>query len=1009
MHIKPKFFLLLYFVVLIQPVFSQNKIISVLKRCPVKTINFELGLANNGTTNIITDALGFTWISTKTALQRYNGYSLETINPVINKKTITINATVYFFALQNGLVWISYGQGILEYNCKLNSFKQIIYLPGINNLNFLILPFKEDSAGVWCIQYKKGIVLYSKKGKQVKELPNTNDYFIQNIFNNEVLNNTFFAANQNSVFINDGKSQIKQINLETGAVAYKHAENVFSFACNNTSLFVVAPSGLSCIDLNNAVIKKNIPLKDIISENLFSGCCFINNNNQLLIGLNSHLFEFDTACNYQKEFTDLNRNRLLAQGFIRNVYEDNFKRIWLLTNDDIKRIQDFDIPFEHFIYANEKNNFVRSIYYDEQKHVLLAGCYNGGIQLYDTSGNALWQHAITSETIKDINAIEKISADNYLIETIGRGWYVLHLSSKQLTPLILNKSVENKINTHAIAFSNNTQRINDSIIFIATNYNVFKCIFNKAQLKSVQPLLPSVMQTSEQLTSFYYALNKSLWVGTNDGLLYKINVNSQLQIVHIPQNFLVRTLTEDAQHNIWIGTDKGLYVYNSAGILIKSFTTQSGLLNDCIYALLPVNNKPAVFASSNLGLSYVSLNENIINYTKESGLQENEFNTASAVKTQNGKYYFGGVNGITAFYPSALFNIKDAPLLNITKLIINDSVYNNYSPVYKHDSVFLNYNQNHIEFNFAATGLLNTNEYIYKYRLKNFEKNWQTTHEPTGIKYVLPPGNYMFEISCHPIYAPANNFTKSIFIIVSAPWWQSWWFNSLVILMAIALIVFIAFQYNRRKYIQQIRALELQHKIQEERHRISRDLHDNLGAYAAAIAANVSNIQQAKNENVFHQLKENSQAIINQLNDTIWALNKESVSLTAISDRFKVFLQKLKPNYANINISINEEIHNDIQLLPVNALHLFRIMQEAVNNALRHSGCKNVFMQILSNDAWQIIIKDDGSGVHNIDEKTAQGNGLKNMKLRAAEAGWKIEWINSAPSGTELIISSTIN
>jgi signal transduction histidine kinase len=204
--------------------------------------------------------------------------------------------------------------------------------------------------------------------------------------------------------------------------------------------------------------------------------------------------------------------------------------------------------------------------------------------------------------------------------------------------------------------------------------------------------------------------------------------------------------------------------------------------------------------------------------------------------------------------------------------------------------------------------------------------------------------------------------------------------------------------------------LELQHQLQHERERISRDLHDNLGAYAAAIASNVStinNISNEKDQNVLNQLQNNSQSIINQLNDTIWALNKEAISLTIISDRFKVFLQKIQPNYPKVNIEIKEEIINDIALSPVNALHLFRIMQEAINNALRHSDSTNVLLSIISDDSWKVIIKDDGKGMPELNEKKSSGNGLQNIKLRSEETGWKVTWKEGYPKGTELIISSS--
>ena len=273
---------------------------------------------------------------------------------------------------------------------------------------------------------------------------------------------------------------------------------------------------------------------------------------------------------------------------------------------------------------------------------------------------------------------------------------------------------------------------------------------------------------------------------------------------------------------------------------------------------------------------------------------------------------------------------------------------------------------------------------------------------------MLEPGNYTFEINCSPVFSSNYVFKKSFTIIVAPAWWQTIWFKIFLIIFFVGIIVFIVQQYSRSRYLRKIQTLELQQQIQKERERISRDLHDNLGAYAAAIASNVSSIKNVKNEKddiIFNQLKSNSQSIINQLNDTIWALNKEAISLTIISDRFKVFLQKIQPNYPQVHIQVKEEITNDIALSPANALHLFRIMQEAVNNALRHSSCTNVLLKILSDNTWMIIIKDDGKGMQ-LDAARSSGNGLQNIRLRSEEAGWKVIWNEGIPSGTELIISS---
>ncbi len=992
---------------------AQIKNILNKKKYPVKTINYKQGLLNNNTTDIVTDSLGFSWISTQTGMQRYNGYVLETVNPVINKTIVGINSPVYFFTLKNNKLWISYRKGVLEYNPNNNLFKKIISLNSPSNQNFSLIPVKQTEDGIWCLQRQVGLVLYSVNGVFLKKFPITDRSFIDNVFRNQdFFRNTRFDINKNSIFIYNGKDLIQQINFKTQHVNYIKTTSLDAFACSNTHLFTISSKELNSIDIKNKKVEKKFLLNKIAIDNITGSAIFFSDNNQLLIGLNNHLFAFDTSLNFTKEFVSLSQAPLLSQGYIRDIYTDRFNRIWLLTNDDIKRIQDVDIPFDHFIYPDEKNNFVRTLYYDKQNDLLLAGCFNGGIQLYDTLGNARWEKALIRENVKNVNAIDKLSGENYLIETFGRGWYILNSKSKKIRPFLFDDSIENEIHPRNINFINNLQRINDSTVYIATSANVFDCIFKKEKLKSAEPLLTFKNRPLVQINCFIYTSDKSLWVGTKTGTILEIRKNKKPKIFQLPENYQVRSFAEDMLKHVWIGTDKGLYIYSTEGKLIKKVTVKSGLLNDCIYAMLPVKNKQAVFASSNMGLSYIPLNGTIINYTKESGVQENEFNTGSATRSAGGKYYFGGINGITAFYPSSLSDIKDTPVINISNLVVNDVDYNFSPKTWRNDSIILNYNQNHLQLDIAALGLLSPKEYVYNYRIKGFEKKFQTTNQPTSIKYVLPPGKYLLQINCAPIFSSHSIFKKTFTIIIWPPWWETWWYRLLLIVVCISIVAIIVRQYLHRRYQKKLAALQLHHEIQEERERISRDLHDNLGAYAAAIASNVANIKNwvdVSNPSTLDQLKINSQSIISQLNDTIWALNKEAISLTAISDRFKIFLQKIEPNYPHINISIEEKISNDQELSPASALHLFRILQEGVNNALKHSEGNLIKILIESDKLWTIKISDNGKGIENKIQKTGNSNGLINMKTRAEKSGWAIVWQKNIPCGTNVIISSTTN
>ncbi|MES2778072.1 MAG: ATP-binding protein [Bacteroidota bacterium] len=240
------------------------------------------------------------------------------------------------------------------------------------------------------------------------------------------------------------------------------------------------------------------------------------------------------------------------------------------------------------------------------------------------------------------------------------------------------------------------------------------------------------------------------------------------------------------------------------------------------------------------------------------------------------------------------------------------------------------------------------------------------------------------------------------------------YYATLGVFLFIAIITFILYKNYRKKEKQKLdRLLEeqlLNEKIailkaeEKERKRIAADLHDNLGAYAAAISNNVRNVRDtgAYTEALTHRLEENAQDIVNELNNTIWVLKKETQQLTEISDRLKVWLQKLIHNYPGIQYDFNEEIDCDITLSPSNALQLYHILQECINNALRHSRCSQVTISFVCPDHtnWYITVADNGTGFN--PAEIVKGNGIHNLQERAQACGWKIQW--KQDGGTVVVI-----
>ncbi|MBL7738732.1 MAG: hypothetical protein JNK14_05895 [Chitinophagaceae bacterium] len=248
-----------------------------------------------------------------------------------------------------------------------------------------------------------------------------------------------------------------------------------------------------------------------------------------------------------------------------------------------------------------------------------------------------------------------------------------------------------------------------------------------------------------------------------------------------------------------------------------------------------------------------------------------------------------------------------------------------------------------------------------------------------------------------------------------------WLYGSLIIMFFAAVATYFIFKnYRRKQQIKLLLMLETEKQGAEkaviqaeenERKRIAADLHDNLGAYAASIASNIDQIETSADREVIVPLKElrnNSQAIVSQLNDTIWVLKKDALSLTAISDRLKIFIQRIQSSYPAIKIDVNENIQVDHLLPPSQAFHLFQILQEAVNNAIRHSGGKQIDILVESNDSWKVVVADNGKGMAT-GGSNGDGNGLLNMKRRARESGWAIDWAPGQPAGTRLTITPTTN
>jgi len=993
---------------------AQNNRLVYAKRCPIKTINYEQGLMDNSITGIVTDAEGLTWVSTSSGIQRYNGYGLQPVMPVVAGDTILVDYPVFFLKRPNNTLLIGYRTGILEYSTETNSFKRIIErtAPHPGALHSL-MPLRETSEGIWCFDETKGVVLYRKAGDSVSQSPSIVNATIANLIRTEeyFITRKLVASNGQYIFIRVSANQIEEINTRS------HQSKRIDFPdslitgleCNEDKLFLASPDGIAIMNIPNTLVEKRFLFKWITNDPYISRSTVeLSSEGHLLVSEEGRLFEFDTAGICHKEIIALNRDPLLKAGYIQIVYEDPLRRIWLLTNGDIKRIENVETPFAYFIYPNEESHFVRSLYYDNVDKTLLAGTYLGPLELYDSSGNPLWPMSLRDKRITGPEAIEKVGEHTYLVVTVGKGWYLLNTATRLVHPINPGNSTAIRNNS----YFNSLQRTDDSTLLFSTRSNVFPCRIRKNSLRMLPGLFADSALQGYTITCFLRSEAGALWAATQSGTILRLDPTGALEKISIPENY-IRTIVEDGIHHIWVGSESGIYIYDSTGNLIRHLSRQSGLLNDRIYALLPADNaRNSFFASTNFGLSFISAEGAVRNYPRELGLQENEFNTLSCARSADGRLFFGGINGITAFYPAELSIPKDSSKISIVRFAVNDSTLNSFGGSWNSDTIRLSHDQDHLQFDVAATGLLNPNEFLYKYRLVGFDQFWQTTTQPTGIRYILQPGKYWLDIHCSPVLYSTRALQKHLLIIISPPWWKTWWSITSSVAAAILLIFGISYSIIRQRYRWKLRKLEVDQQLIRERERISRELHDNIGTQLSYISNSIDWLIETPN--AFNREEERSRlvvvndtarSLVIDLRETIWAMKKEFILLDEFADKLKLYLQSQALLQPQLETVITENIRKKYNFSPTEALNIFRICQEAIANSVRHSQAEKICLSIQSgpDQDFSFTIEDNGKGFH--PHIPYQGHyGLENMTHRAAEAGAKVIIESQPGKGTRVTV-----
>jgi len=316
---------------------------------------------------------------------------------------------------------------------------------------------------------------------------------------------------------------------------------------------------------------------------------------------------------------------------------------------------------------------------------------------------------------------------------------------------------------------------------------------------------------------FFEDFEKNVWISTTAGLnFYDCKTNS-FKNYNFNKN-VISAFCKGKDGNLWVGTStNGVYFCKPDGTILYTYDISNGLPSNIIQSIIE-DIAGNIWISSNGGISrFDRKTKKFRNYSKEDGLQGDQFKQQSSLITRKGEIYFGGYNGFNSFYPDSLKDNDFIPPVYITDF----QLFNREVPVGVNGSQFqthiseakeikLNWKQSVFSFTFSAINYTYPEKNKYAYIMEGFEKEWNYTN--VSRRYVtytnLNPGEYTFRVKASNNDGVWNEKGVSLRIIILPPWWKTVWFRSIMISTFIFVLVFV--------YISRVRHLKNQKILLEK-------------------------------------------------------------------------------------------------------------------------------------------------------------------------------------------------
>jgi len=972
-----RWILLLALCLLVAPVKSRAQ------RFPFFNLKIEHGLAQSQVYCMAQDTFGNLWIGTLGGISRYDGKKF--IN-YTNSDGLLSNTVQSMQFDRAGRLIVATSEGLQSFDGQ--KFTTIPTVSGgFSSFGFGLT---KDQQILYCA--KGSVYKTDRRDRPYLSLPEGKMAFMLQ----QVDSQLYVADNLGDVYVylTDKPGTPRQV-LHGG----DHALTIFKilrdskgdtwFLCNN-GLFRQQGDRIEPYIIPRFGRSINVPLLSGAEDH----------NGQIWLGTVSGVLRL----NSDGEIRYFNEQTGLSNNIIYSVLTDKEGNVWF--GSDGQGI--FRYSGGPFITLDKTfglpDNQVTGVAGDEQGKLFLAG-YSGKLSEYMIGDKV---HELDAAVLGGamISSIAYQSGRGLWVAARGRGLFLYRDGRTSAYPLQVSEGASMYI---ASLFADNENRL---------WVNMGRELLYLEGEKQIKVLGDSTI--TESLTQ---AGRDSILIASSQGLLlYTSNQLRRLSSRALPDSLHIQCMTTHGTDWILGTSDAGIVIYDTRKGQSRIFNKRNGLSSDFIYNIA-ADSVGNIFAGTGMGISRISFDPtgkaSVINYSKANGVAGLESNANAVFVSRFGHIWFGTTEGACCYIPSARTVIARpvSIVLESVKLFggkeIPASYYEGTEGWYHIPaSLDLPYQHNNISFSFQAITLSPADKILYRYKLKGTDAPWSEWSPENNVNLsALDPGTYTFMVECSINGRSQGNAALNYTFRIKTPFHKSVWFIFSILSLAILLGVYLQYAANKRKQNRIKREQELRREEQVRvRERTAEDFHDEVGNKLTRINV-LTNILKAKlppdnsdAERIIRQIQDNTQQLYSGTRDILWSLQSSNDNLFEIVNHVRDLAGELfSETDTSFALSGNLPTLKEIKMPLDKSRNFIMIWKEALNNALKYAHAQHIVLSIQADSRFiSVSLTDDGDGFD--EEKIRYGNGLKNMKARAARMGGHLEVSAAANKGTKILL-----